>query len=328
MEAKQPKSVKVPELLLQLRGGSRSAHRQGGRRRRHRDRAELRRLRRLSGARQVLRQGLRTSSRRPTTRTGSCTPMKRTNPKKGRTRIRASCRSPGTRRSTSSPPSSTRCAPRASLDEAGCRASPPASAAAARRPNYMGTFPAFLSPPGGPVDFSFGRARASSAMHSEHLYGELWHRAFTVSADTPSCEYMHLLRRQCRRSRAACAPSPGATPGARPRRYKRVQLEPHNCRHRRRLGRVGADQAEDRPGLPVRPDPRHAARAAAHAPRRRIPAGDHTGSPYLIGPHGFYLRDPRQRKPLVWDASATPPCRTMHAGADPALEGRFTARRA
>ncbi len=40
------------------------------------------------------------------------TPMKRTNPKKGRDRgSRASCRSRGTRRSTSSPASSTRSAP-------------------------------------------------------------------------------------------------------------------------------------------------------------------------------------------------------------------------
>ena len=29
-----------------------------------------------------------------------------------------------------------------------------------------------------------------------------------------------------------------------------------------------------------------------------------TASPYLVGPHGYYLRDRASRKPLVWDAAA------------------------
>jgi ribosomal protein L24E len=41
------------------------------------------------------------------------TPMKRSNPKKGATRTRASCRSPGTRPSTSSPRSCNIRAPKA-----------------------------------------------------------------------------------------------------------------------------------------------------------------------------------------------------------------------
>jgi phenylacetyl-CoA:acceptor oxidoreductase len=40
---------------------------------------------------------------------------------------------------------------------------------------YMGTFPAFLSA-WGPVDFSFGSGQGVKCYHSEHLYGELWHR--------------------------------------------------------------------------------------------------------------------------------------------------------
>ena len=55
--------------------------------------------------------------------------------------------------------------------------------------NYMGTFPAFLAA-WGPVDFSFGSGQGVSCTHSEHLYGELWHRAFTVCPDTPSCNYV------------------------------------------------------------------------------------------------------------------------------------------
>jgi phenylacetyl-CoA:acceptor oxidoreductase len=46
---------------------------------------------------------------------------------------------------------------------------------------YMGTFPAFLSA-WGPIDYSFGSGQGVKCVHSEHLYGEFWHRAFTVAA--------------------------------------------------------------------------------------------------------------------------------------------------
>src|SRR6516162_8442145 len=54
---------------------------------------------------------------------------------------------------------------------------------------YMGTLPAFLAA-WGPIDMSFGSGQGVKCYHSEHLYGEFWHRAFTVSADTPLCEYL------------------------------------------------------------------------------------------------------------------------------------------
>src|SRR6266516_1262232 len=54
---------------------------------------------------------------------------------------------------------------------------------------YMGTLPALLAA-WGPVDMSFGSGQGVKCYHSEHLYGELWHRAFTVSPDTPLCEYL------------------------------------------------------------------------------------------------------------------------------------------
>src|SRR5262245_32473908 len=43
---------------------------------------------------------------------------------------------------------------------------------------YMGTFPAFLSALG-PTDLGFGAGQGVKCYHSEHLYGEFWHRAFT-----------------------------------------------------------------------------------------------------------------------------------------------------
>ncbi|MGB7858121.1 MAG: molybdopterin-dependent oxidoreductase, partial [Pseudolabrys sp.] len=48
---------------------------------------------------------------------------------------------------------------------------------------YMGTLPAFLAA-WGPIDMSFGSGQGVKCYHSEHLYGELWHRGFTVSPDT------------------------------------------------------------------------------------------------------------------------------------------------
>ena len=54
--------------------------------------------------------------------------------------------------------------------------------------SYMGSFPAFLSA-WGPMDMGFGSGQGVKCYHSEHLYGEFWHRGFTVSADTPYCNY-------------------------------------------------------------------------------------------------------------------------------------------
>ena len=55
--------------------------------------------------------------------------------------------------------------------------------------SYMGTFPAFLSA-WGAMDMGFGSGQGVKCYHSEHLYGEFWHRAFTVCADTPLCHYL------------------------------------------------------------------------------------------------------------------------------------------
>jgi phenylacetyl-CoA:acceptor oxidoreductase len=49
----------------------------------------------------------------------------------------------------------------------------------------------------------------------------------------------------------------------------------------------------------------------------------HTSSPYLVGPQGFFLRDPNSRKPLVIDAATNHAVPFDTEGIDPALEGRF-----
>jgi len=89
---------------------------------------------------------------------------------------------------------------------------------------YMGTFPAFLSALG-PIDFSFGSGQGVKCVHSEHLYGEFLHRAFTVAADTPSTRYVISLGANVESSGGPCAVTRHAD--ARIRGYKRVQVEPH-----------------------------------------------------------------------------------------------------
>ncbi len=185
--------------------------------------------------------------------------------------------------------------------------------------SYMGTFAAFLGA-WGPVDMGFGSGQGVKCYHSEHLFGEFWHRAFTVSPDTPLCEYL-----------ISCGANVEASGGvvgvwrhanARIRGMKRVQVEPH-------LSVTGACSAE---WVPIRPKTDAAfLYALVHVllheiPRERLDVAflaRHTASPYLVGPHGYYLRERETKKPLVWDCArgAAVPYDTRELVE--AIEGRF-----
>ena len=163
--------------------------------------------------------------------------------------------------------------------------------------NYMGTLPAFLAALG-PIDYSFGSGQGVKCTHSEHLYGEYWHRAFTVSADTPNVDYIVSFGANVEVTGGVCAAARHAA--ARVRGIKRVQIEPH-------LSVTAAASAE---WIPIKPktDPAFMF-AMIHAmlhehPRERLDLAclrDMTSSPYLVGPHGYYLREPESGKPLLWD---------------------------
>ena len=185
--------------------------------------------------------------------------------------------------------------------------------------SYMGTFPAFLSA-WGPVDMGFGSGQGVKCYHSEHLYGELWHRAFIVAADTPLCNYL-----------ISCGSNIEASGGvvgiwrhskARVRGMKRVQVEPH-------LSVTGACSAQ---WVPIKPktDPAflyaliHVMLHEVARDRLDLPfLCKRTASPYLIGAGGYYLRERSTRKPLVWDLRTGAACVHDHANIDEALEGRF-----
>ncbi len=186
--------------------------------------------------------------------------------------------------------------------------------------SYMGTFPAFLAA-WGPIDFSYGSGQGVKCTHSEHLYGELWHRAFTVCPDTPNNKYVLSFGANTEAASGVCGVWRHAQ--ARVRGAKRVQVEPH-------LSVTGACSAE---WVPIRPQTDAAfmfamLHALLHEQQRQrldLPfLKNHTSSPYLVGPHGFYLRDPESRKPLVWDKKTQCPAVFDALDIEPELEGRFT----
>jgi len=184
---------------------------------------------------------------------------------------------------------------------------------------YMGTLPAFLAA-WGPIDMSFGSGQGVKCYHSEHLYGELWHRAFTVSADTPLCEYLVSFGANVEASGGVCGVKRHAD--ARKRGMKRVQIEPH-------LSVTGACSAE---WIPIKPKTDAAFLFAMIHMLLHEHARQHldlvflkhrTSSPYLIGPNGFFFRDPDSRKPLVFDQRSSAAVAFDSVNIDPALEGEF-----
>ena len=181
----------------------------------------------------------------------------------------------------------------------------------------MGTLPAFLSA-WGAMDMGFGSGQGVKCYHSEHLYGEFWHRAFIVTPDTPLCNYL-----------ISCGSNIEASGGvtgvwrharARVRGMKRVQVEPH-------LSVTGACSAQ---WVPIKPKTDAAFLYALihvllhEVPRERLDLpflAVRTASPYLVGPHGYYLRERGSRKPLVWDLASASARVHDSPGLQEAIEG-------
>ena len=184
----------------------------------------------------------------------------------------------------------------------------------------MGSFPAFLAA-WGPIDYSLGSGQGVKCVHSEHLYGEFWHRGFTVCADTVHTRYIISCGTNSEVSGGVCAVRRHAD--ARIRGVKRVQIEPH-------LSVTAACSAE---WVPIKPktDPAFMF-SLVHVLLFEHDRGtldlvflrDRTAAPYLVGPDGYYLRDPTSGKPLLWDAASNAAVPFDRPDAQPALEGRFT----
>jgi len=188
--------------------------------------------------------------------------------------------------------------------------------------SYMGTFPAFLAA-WGQIDYSLGSGQGVKCVHSEHLYGEFWHRGFTVCADTPNTRYIVSFGANIEVSGGVCAVRRHAD--ARIRGVKRVNVEPH-------LSVTGACSSE---WVPIKPktDPAfmlamlHVLLCEEAIERLdTVFLRDRTASPYLVGPDGYYLRERASGKPLVWDERSGTALPFDAPGTTPALVGSFTVR--
>ena len=182
---------------------------------------------------------------------------------------------------------------------------------------YAGTLSAFLGA-WGPIDLSLGAGGTVKCYHTEHIFGELWHRAFTVLPDTPRCEYVISFGNNTDASGGVTSVYRHAD--ARAKGAKRIQLEPH-------LSVTGAKSSE---WLPIKPRTDGAVLfAMLHVLLHEHDASeldvgylkDRTSSPYLISPNGYYLRDPETRKPFLYDNKSKRPVPFDTADVDPFLEG-------
>lgn len=185
---------------------------------------------------------------------------------------------------------------------------------------YMGSFPAFLAA-WGPVDQSLGAGGTVKCYHSEHVFSELWHRAFTVLSDTPLCEYLISFGNNIDASGGVTGVRRHAD--ARVRGMKRIQFEPH-------LSVTGASSTK---WIPIKVKSDSAVLFSMlhillhETPLEKLDVSflkQHTASPYLIGPNGYYLRDPDSKKPLLWDSKSNRPVPFDTPDCDPALTGPFT----
>lgn len=164
---------------------------------------------------------------------------------------------------------------------------------------YGGTFPAFLSA-WGTIDFTLGGGEGSKCYHSEHLYGELWHRAFIIAADTPRNRFTLSFGHNTNASAGVSGAMRHAE--ARERGYKRVQVEPH----------LSVSAATSDEWIPIKtktdaPFMYGMIHAILHEMDWKKACDldfikKRTNSPYLIGPRGYYLRDTETGEVLVWDA--------------------------
>ena len=223
------------------------------------------------------------------------TPMKRTNPRKGREEDPRFAPISWDEALTLVSTKLNDIRARGLLDESGYPRVAASFGGGGTPQSYMGSLPAFLAA-WGPIDMGFGSGQGVKCYHSEHLYGELWHRGFTVSPDTPLTNYLISCGANVEASGGVAGVKRHAD--ARSRGMKRVQVEPH-------LSVTGACSAE---WLPIKPKTDAAFLYALihvllhETPRARLDVDflyRHTSSPYLVGEHGYYLRDPSHAQPLI-----------------------------
>ena len=165
---------------------------------------------------------------------------------------------------------------------------------------YNGTMPAFFSA-WGAIDYTIGAGEGIKCYHSEHLYGEYWHRCFIGASDTPRSKLVISFGHNTDVSGGAAGVFRHAQ--ARERGYKRIQVEPHLS--------ASATTSDEWVPIKVKTDAafmygllhvllfemgRNESCDIAYLKKR-------TNSPYLVGPNGWFIRDEKTKNPLIWDAT-------------------------
>lgn len=175
-------------------------------------------------------------------------------------------------------------------------------------PSFSGTFNAMFGGltsamgfPQGlfPSDYTLSLGGGTMCYHTEHIFGELWNKAFTTAGDIPRCNLVICFGK----SNSAISGTHGFIrhADARVRGMKTIQVEPV-------LTTTGATADE---WIPIKPGTDAAFHYAMihhilHELNWREVCDvtflkEMTNSPYLVAPDGLYLRDPATEKPFVWD---------------------------
>jgi phenylacetyl-CoA:acceptor oxidoreductase len=177
----------------------------------------------------------------------------------------------------------------------------------------------------GPVD-KFCSGETVKCFLTIHVLGEFWHRCFSAAADYRWCNYLILLGRNAAQNTVRGATSLYAGyADAKSRGMKLVFVCPI-------LNATGASADE---WIPIKPKTDAAFLfAMIHVILHEMDwrkvcdiefLKKMTNSPYLVGPHGYYVRDPATKKPLVWDPSV-PGAKAVHEAQDFALEGTYAVK--
>lgn len=163
---------------------------------------------------------------------------------------------------------------------------------------HMGTLIAFMSA-WGPIDLTLGTGQGYKCYHTEHILGEYWHRAFIVEPDWTLAKWVLSFGGNDAGTKGAVGLAHLGDMGA--RGVKRIQVEPH-------LSVTAAHAVE---WIPIKPKTDAAfLYAMIHVILHELGwerstdvefLKKTTNSPYLVGPNGYYCRDPETLKPLVWD---------------------------
>lgn len=186
---------------------------------------------------------------------------------------------------------------------------------------HFGTLPAVLGSLDGYVDFSLGSGQGVACYHSEHVYGELWHRAFLGVPDVNETELV--ISFGANKQNTSGPSGNWQYSNAKADGTEFIQIEPH-------LTTSGGWADE---WIPIQPKTDavflYAMLHVALHERDWTDEVDHdflkerTNSPYLVTPDGYYLRDPDSEKPLVWDAEEGAAVEFDAGTSDPALTGEF-----